>query len=63
MQKLQAHPWHGISCGSASPQMVNAYIEVVPSDSVKFEIDKESGHLIVDRPQKYSNYCPALYDL
>lgn len=58
---LQAHPWHGISPGNALPQTVNAFIEVVPSDSVKFEIDKESGHLVVDRPQKYSNYCPALY--
>jgi len=61
MQKLQAHPWHGITVGSKAPQTVNAYIEVVPGDSVKFEIDKESGHLVVDRPQKYSNHCPALY--
>lgn len=61
MQKLQAHPWHGISLGKDLPHTVNAFIEVVPSDSVKFEIDKESGHLVVDRPQKYSNYCPALY--
>jgi inorganic pyrophosphatase len=40
---------------------VNVYVEIVPTDTVKYEIDKESGHLTVDRPQKYSNYCPALY--
>jgi inorganic pyrophosphatase len=61
MQKLQAHPWHGVSYGKEMPKTVTAFIEVVPSDSVKFEIDKETGHLIVDRPQKYSNFCPALY--
>lgn len=61
MQNLQAHPWHGVSYGKDLPNIVTAFIEVVPSDSVKFEIDKESGHLIVDRPQKYSNFCPALY--
>ena len=40
---------------------MNAYIEIVPTDTVKYEIDKDSGHLKVDRPQKYSNYCPTLY--
>jgi inorganic pyrophosphatase len=41
--------------------MVNCFVEVVPSDTVKYEIDKVSGYLRVDRPQKYSNVCPALY--
>ena len=58
---VQAHPWHGISPGAGAPQVVNAFIELVPSDSVKFEVDKESGHLKLDRPQKYSNFCPAMY--
>jgi inorganic pyrophosphatase len=40
---------------------VTCYIEIVPTDTVKFEIDKESGILKVDRPQKYSNQCPSLY--
>ncbi len=61
MQQLQAHPWHGISPGPDTPKTVLAFIELVPSDSVKFEIDKPSGHLRLDRPQKYSNFCPALY--
>ena len=57
----QAHPWHGIAINKQSPAMVNVFVEVVPSDTVKYEIDKESGHLRVDRPQAYSNICPANY--
>ena len=34
---------------------------MVPTDTVKYEVDKLSGHLKVDRPQKYSNLCPSLY--
>jgi inorganic pyrophosphatase len=56
-----AHPWHGISTGDKAPDIVNVFVEVVPDDRVKYEIDKTSGHLKVDRPQKYSNLCPSLY--
>ena len=55
------HPWHGISPGDDAPDVVQCFVEVVPSDTVKYEIDKISGYLRVDRPQKYSNVCPALY--
>lgn len=55
------HPWHGISPGKDCPGIVTAYIEIVPGDSVKYEIDKESGYLKVDRPQKFSNFIPSLY--
>lgn len=58
---FQAHPWHGIEPGPEAPRIVTAYIEIVPTDTVKYEIDKPSGHLKVDRPQKYSNVCPTLY--
>ncbi|NJK88553.1 MAG: inorganic pyrophosphatase [Myxococcales bacterium] len=58
---FKAHPWHGIPLGDDSPRVVTAYIEMVPTDTVKYEIDKETGHLKVDRPQQYSNFCPALY--
>jgi inorganic pyrophosphatase len=57
----RAHPWHGIESHDKSQQCVNAYIEIVPSDTVKYELDKESGILKIDRPQKYSNQSPALY--
>jgi len=58
---LRSHPWHGISIGEDAPQNVYTYIETVPSDTVKYEIDKKSGFLKVDRPQKYSSICPTLY--
>ena len=58
---LRSHPWHGISIGKEAPEMVNTYIETVPTDTVKYEIDKKSGFLKVDRPQKYSSICPTLY--
>ena len=58
---LQAHPWHGVSAGDKAPGIVSAYIEIVPTDAVKYELDKISGHLRVDRPQRFSSMCPALY--
>lgn len=57
----KAHPWHGISAGEKAPDIVTAFIEIVPSDTVKYEIDKESGYLKIDRPQKFSNAIPTLY--
>ncbi len=58
---FQAHPWHGVLPGEKVPEQVNAYIEIVPTDAVKYELDKASGHLRVDRPQRFSSMCPALY--
>lgn len=59
--QYKAHPWHGISAGNNTPEIVTAFIEIVPSDTVKYEIDKETGYLKVDRPQKFSNTIPTLY--
>ena len=59
--KFKLHPWHGIGIGPDAPDIVTAYIEITPSDTVKYEMDKESGILKVDRPQLYSNVVPALY--
>ncbi|MFB9119901.1 inorganic pyrophosphatase [Bergeyella porcorum] len=59
--KFKAHPWHGISAGEKAPEVVNVFVEIVPSDTIKYEIDKESGFLKVDRPQQFSNIIPALY--
>lgn len=58
---FQLHPWHGIHIGENAPNEVKSFIEITPSDSVKYEIDKASGFLKVDRPQKFSNIVPALY--
>ncbi|MDI9339804.1 MAG: inorganic pyrophosphatase [Sediminibacterium sp.] len=58
---FKPHPWHGIPYGANFPESVTAYIEMVPSDTVKYEIDKATGYRKVDRPQKFSNIVPALY--
>ena len=58
---LRSHPWHGIPIGEEWPNQINTYIETVPTDTVKYEIDKKSGFLKIDRPQKYSSICPTLY--
>ena len=61
VQLHKAHPWHGISIGEKSPEIITSFIEMVPADHVKYEIDKASGYRKVDRPQKFSNIIPALY--
>lgn len=58
---FKAHPWHGVSVGEKAPDVLNVFIEMVPTDTVKYEIDKTTGHIKLDRPQRYSNVCPALY--
>ena len=58
---FRPHPWHGLDPGGHCPEIVTAYIEIVPSDGVKYEIDKHSGSLKVDRPQRFSVVCPTLY--
>jgi inorganic pyrophosphatase len=61
INKYKSHPWHGIAIGENAPEVVTAFIEIVPTDTVKYEIDKESGYLKIDRPQKFSNVVPCLY--
>lgn len=58
---FQAHPWHGVPARSGFPDVYNAFIEIVPTDAVKYELDKISGHLRIDRPQRFSSMCPTLY--
>lgn len=57
----KAHPWHGIDLGPNCPDEIRAFIEIVPTDTVKYEVDKASGYLCLDRPQKFSNIVPSLY--
>ena len=59
----KSHPWHGVPIGAEAPRIITAYIEIVPSDTLKYELDKQTGHLKVDRPQRFSNICPTLYGL
>jgi inorganic pyrophosphatase len=55
------HPWHGLEPGAEAPRVVNAYVEITPYDLVKYEVDKATGYLRVDRPQRTSSQPPALY--
>lgn len=55
------HPWHGLETGREPPRLVTAYIEITPLDTVKYEIDKTTGYLRVDRPQRGAAQPPTLY--
>ena len=55
------HPWHGLDVGESAPAVVNAYIEITSFDTVKYEVDKETGYLVVDRPQASSSLLPCPY--
>ncbi len=57
---FRAHPWHGIPA-SEGEGSVTAFIEIGPMDVVKYELDKSSGLLRIDRPQRYSSVPPTLY--
>ncbi len=59
--RWRPHPWHGIDAGENAPDVVNAYIEITPFDPVKYETDKKTGYLMVDRPQRASSLQPSLY--
>ncbi|HET9158265.1 MAG TPA: inorganic diphosphatase, partial [Myxococcaceae bacterium] len=59
--RFAAHPWHGVSVGDRAPEEVTVYVEIVPTDAIKYELDKGSGHLRIDRPQLYSSFSPTLY--
>ena len=57
------HPWYGLEAipDGVEPGIVRAYIEMLPSDTVKYELDKNTGFLVVDRPQRTTATPPALY--
>ncbi|ABK45918.1 Inorganic diphosphatase [Magnetococcus marinus MC-1] len=61
--RWRPHPWHGLDVGPKDlfPEVVHAYIEITPFDMVKYEVDKTSGYLRVDRPHRSSSQPPALY--
>jgi inorganic pyrophosphatase len=59
--RWRPHPWHGLETGPNPPALVHAYIEITPFDLMKYEIDKTTGYLRVDRPQRSSSMPPALY--
>lgn len=59
--RWRPHPWHGLDVGPEPPRIVNAYIEITQFDLIKYEIDKTTGYMWVDRPQRTSSQPPTLY--
>lgn len=61
--RWRRHPWHGLHARAdeATEDTVQVYVEMTPSDVVKYELDKNSGFLMVDRPQRTTSSPPALY--
>ncbi len=58
-----SHPWHGIEPDVDASGILTAFIELVPGENLKFELDKPSGWLRIDRPQRYSSRPPVMYGL
>ncbi len=59
--RWRPHPWHGIDIGPNPPKVIHAYVEITSFDLVKYEVDKVTGYLQVDRPQRSSSQPPTLY--
>lgn len=59
--RWRPHPWHGLEVGEDQPKIVNAFIELTPFDTIKYEVDKKTGYMRVDRPQRSSSLPPSLY--
>ena len=56
-----AHPWHDIPVGDNAPEIINTVIEIPQGCKVKYELDKDSGLLRVDRVLYSSVIYPANY--
>ncbi len=61
MQQTVKHPWHGVPVGKDAPRSVNAIIEIPQGSRCKYEIDKDSGLLKLDRVIFSSFYYPVNY--
>ncbi|MEL7045438.1 MAG: inorganic pyrophosphatase [Pseudomonadota bacterium] len=61
--RWRRHPWHGLYAHreDGDKGTVQTYVEMLPTDVVKYELDKNSGFLVVDRPQRTTSSPPALY--
>lgn len=55
------NPWHKVNIGEKTPDIVNGIIEIPKNTRAKYELDKESGLLLMDRVIYSSMYYPANY--
>lgn len=58
---MKFHPWHHVSYGKNAPELVNGIIEIPKNSRAKYELDKESGMLLLDRVLYSSINYPANY--
>ncbi|DBB18690.1 hypothetical protein WJX82_010556 [Trebouxia sp. C0006] len=56
-----SHPWHDLAIGSDAPNKFNAVIEIPKGSKVKYELDKETGMLYIDRVLYSSVVYPHNY--
>ena len=50
--RYTSHPWHGIEIGSKAPEVITTFIEVIPSDTVKYEVDKKDTEILLLQKEK-----------
>jgi inorganic pyrophosphatase len=55
------HPWHDLSYGENAPQFVTGVIEISSGTKAKYEIDKKSGFLKLDRVLYSAVFYPCNY--
>ena len=55
------HPWHGLTPGKDLPGHICVFVEMTPLDDVKYELDKQTGFLCIDRPQRTTSNLPYVY--
>jgi inorganic pyrophosphatase len=53
------HPWHDVPAGPKAPEVFNVLVEIPKGSKVKYELDKETGLLVVDRVLYSSVHYPA----
>lgn len=61
MKSTSFNPWHQVSPGALAPEIVHGIIEIPKGTRAKYELDKKSGMLILDRVLYSSVYYPANY--
>lgn len=61
MKIYPSNPWHKVNVGDHTPDIVNGIIEIPQNTRAKYELDKESGLLMMDRVLYSAMYYPANY--
>jgi len=56
-----SNPWHDVTIGKDVPKILNAVIEIPKNSNLKYELDKESGLMKLDRPLYSAVHYPGDY--